>query len=54
MVLFIGVEACVHYGICVEEYPAAAISLKSVSAVNAEDCVRYGIDVYPSRAITLK
>ena len=55
MVLFIGVEACVQYGICVEECPAAAISLKSVSAVKVEDCVRCGncVDVYPSRAITL-
>ncbi|MEI7826956.1 MAG: ferredoxin [Euryarchaeota archaeon] len=53
MVVFIDVKACVQYGICVEECPAAAISLKSVTSVNAEDFVRYGIDVYPSRAITL-
>jgi ferredoxin len=55
MAVLIDVEACVQCGTCVEECPAAAISLDVVPVVSAEDCVNCGIcvDVCPSGAIAL-
>jgi ferredoxin len=55
MVVLIDVEACVQCGTCVEECPAAAISLDDVPVVSAEDCVNCGtcVDVCPSGAIAL-
>lgn len=52
MVVFIDVEVCVQCGTCVEECPAAAISLEGVPVVNVEDCVSCGtcVDVCPSGA----
>jgi len=55
MVVAIDVEACVRCGTCVEECPAAAISLDDVPVVRAEDCVNCGtcVGVCPSVAIAL-
>ena len=42
MAVLIDAEACARCGTCVEECPAAAISLDDVPVVSAEDCVNCG------------
>jgi len=55
MVILIDVEACIGCGTCVEECPAAAISLDDTPAVSAKDCVSCGVcvEVCPAGAIAI-
>ena len=55
MVILIDVEACIRCGTCVEECPAAAISLDDTPAVSAKDCVSCGVcvEVCPAGAIAI-
>jgi Fe-S-cluster-containing hydrogenase component 2 len=57
MIAKIKADSCVGCGSCVDECPAAAISLKDeIAVVNEEECLGCGAceDVCPSGAITIE